>query len=78
MPPAVCHSQWTLLRLRREDINRLTNHRAGTVTDVHYLVDLSLKQARKPLQQICDMLESLIFGEASAEKLFYEELSDVP
>ncbi|OGW39739.1 MAG: hypothetical protein A2X58_14750 [Nitrospirae bacterium GWC2_56_14] len=64
------------LGLRREDIDRLTNHSDGTVTDVHYLVDLSLKKARKPLQQICDKLEAILLGIDSADELFYEDLSD--
>lgn len=64
------------LRLRREDIDRLTNHGGGTVTDVHCLVDLSLKKARKPLQQICNKLEAILLGIDSADELFYEDLSD--
>jgi len=47
------------------------------VTDVHYLVDLSLKQALKPHQKICDKLEAILNGDESAEKLFYEDLSDL-
>lgn len=65
------------LKLRREDIDRLTNHGAGSVTDVHYLVDLSLKKVREPLQQISDMLEALLLGKSSAEKLFFEDKSDL-
>jgi integrase len=65
------------LKLRREDIDRLTNHGAGTVTDVHYLVDLSLKNVREPLQQISNKLEALLLGEASAEKLFFEDQPDI-
>lgn len=64
------------LGLHREDINRLTNHSDGTITDVHYLVDLSLKKARKPLQQICNKLEAILLGIDSADELFYEDLSD--
>lgn len=62
----------TYLKVMREDIDRLTNHGAGTVTEVHYLVDLSLKNVREPLQQISDKLEALLLGKDSAEKLFFE------
>ena len=65
------------LKLRREDIDRLTNHGGGTVTDVHYLVDISLKNGREPLQQICNKLEALMLGEASAEYLFLEHPSEM-
>ncbi|NTV48109.1 MAG: tyrosine-type recombinase/integrase [Geobacteraceae bacterium] len=64
------------LAVRREDTDRLTNHSDGTVTNVHYLVDLSLKKARKPLQLICDKIEAILLGTDSAEELFYEDLSD--
>lgn len=32
----------------------------------------------KPLQQICDKLEAILLGNASADELFYEDLSDDP
>jgi len=44
---------------------------------VHYLVDLSLKKTRKPHQLVCDELEELIIGNASAEELFFESVSEL-
>jgi len=38
---------------------QLTNHCDSTATAMHYLVNLSLKKARKPLRQICDKLKAI-------------------
>jgi integrase len=47
------------LRLRREDINLLTNHVDGTVTGKHYS-RIGAEDLRAPLQAICNEIERLL------------------
>ena len=53
------------LKLRREDIDLLTNHVDRTVTGRHY-VRIGVEDIRAPLQIICNEIERLMKGEASA------------
>jgi len=55
------------LKLRREDINLLTNHVDQTVTGKHYL-RIGVEDLRAPLQAICDEIEKLMAGGKITER----------
>ena len=55
------------LRLRREDINFLTNHIDGTVTGKHYGNRIGFEDVRAPLQAICNEIERLMVHGSKAK-----------
>ena len=60
------------LKLRREDIDLLTNHVDRTVTGRHYS-RIGVEDIRAPLQAICNEIERLMKGEAGAKVLSLAE-----